>query len=171
MKTTKPTVKTAAKKVASINLEKKAKVAVTKSVPKAAATKSGTEVTTAQKVREFVTATFADKNIESPRAVCINHFQKEFGMRKTTASTYFGNAIRALLTAEQKAAEERLAAGKPVWSAYKLNDKNEVTSFGMFISASSANEFNELFRHNGVAKGALEIGAVIAKPAKKSKAA
>lgn len=153
----KPTAKSVAKEVAA---KAKAKVvAVASKVPSKPATKAGTEVTLADTARAFIAKTFADKSIESPRAVCIKHFMEVLGMQKTTASTYFSNAIRAALTAEHAEAQARLEQGKPVYSAYKLNNDNIVTSVGMFVSSASAHEFNDLYRHNGVVKGEVVIGS------------
>jgi hypothetical protein len=167
----KPTAKGAAKATAL----KSKTVAVAKAAPTKKATTAGAEVNVAQLCRDFVTATFADKSIENPRAVCVKHFMKTFNMKSTTASTYFGNAMRALLKAEAVEAAERVEANKPVWSAYKLNSKSAVTSVGLFTSATAANAFNDLYRHDGTAKGVIEVGTVIeskkAKPAKTAKAA
>lgn len=166
--TTKPTSKSAAKvaasKVATKTVAKVAKAASVKKVskiPNQAASKAGVEVSKADIVLAAVTAAFADKNNESPRDTVVKMCQNELDMKPTTAATYFSNAMRKLLTAEHKAALELLEKNKPVWSAFKANAQNVVTSVGLFTSATSANEFNALYRHSGVVKGVVEVDEVV----------
>lgn len=83
------------------------------------------------------------------------------GMEKTTAATYHAHCITYFREREQEEALKKAEAGKPVWTAFKANKQGKVTSVGIFLTKKAATEFNSAFKHSGVEKGVLEVGAVV----------
>lgn len=84
------------------------------------------------------------------------------GMEKTTAATYHAHCITYFREQQQEEALKKAEAGKPVWSAFKANKQGKVTSVGVFLTKKAATEFNKDFKHSGVEKGILEVGAKVA---------
>lgn len=97
----------------------------------------------------------------SSRQRCLTAFEELGMVEPTTRQTYFNNIITQLRNVEAEQAQVALEKNKPVWSAFKVNGDNIVTSVGLFITAGSAQKFNEIFEHHGVMKGALTVGDVV----------
>lgn len=107
---------------------------------------------------------YNNKNGESCRQRVLSQFQSKLNMKFYKAQTYYNHCETKMREAEQALAEERAAAGKPVWTAFKIDGKKgstTVSNAGSFLTLKAAREFNATYEHHGVVKGLVKSGDVV----------